>query len=197
MSKFYAGIGSRKTPSNIIKIMERVGEFLATKGYTLRSGAAKGADAAFERGCDRVEGDKEIYLPWERFENHSSKLYFKKSPIKEMKEKAFKLSEKYHPSWDNCSYGAKCLLARDAFQVLGSDLKSPVRFVVCWTPSVWKPGTKAGGTSQALRIAYDKDIRIFNLCDENELSNVVDHIALNIDLTESTSYNLFDGKTHE
>jgi hypothetical protein len=48
---------------------------------------------------------------------------------------------------------------RNAQIVLGDDLKTPVDFVVCWTPD----GKLTGGTAMALRIAFDYDIPIFNL----------------------------------
>jgi len=60
----YAGIGSRKTPEGILKIFEYLGGYFAARSVLLRSGAAAGADSAFERGCDRLRGPKEIYLPW-------------------------------------------------------------------------------------------------------------------------------------
>lgn len=46
----YAGIGSRETPENICKFMTTCATFLADNDYVLRSGAAIGADAAFEVG---------------------------------------------------------------------------------------------------------------------------------------------------
>lgn len=71
----YAGIGSRETPKSILEFFEYLGELLAKKGFTLRSGAAKGADSAFEKGCDRVSGLKEIFLPWRGFEGSKSDKY--------------------------------------------------------------------------------------------------------------------------
>ena len=51
---YYAGVGSRETPQDVLKIMWKIGKHLADKGYTLRSGGARGADAACENGCDIV-----------------------------------------------------------------------------------------------------------------------------------------------
>ena len=59
----YTGIGSRKTPIEIINKMIKLGQILGKHGYILRSGGANGADKAFEQGCDNVLGKKEIYLP--------------------------------------------------------------------------------------------------------------------------------------
>ena len=50
MNSTYAGIGSRKTPEDIITLMHRLGVRLAELGFTLHSGAANGADTAFEIG---------------------------------------------------------------------------------------------------------------------------------------------------
>jgi hypothetical protein len=47
----YAGIGARKTPEEVLQVMERAGRILGSRGYTLRSGHAAGADMAFERGA--------------------------------------------------------------------------------------------------------------------------------------------------
>jgi predicted Rossmann fold nucleotide-binding protein DprA/Smf involved in DNA uptake len=46
----YAGIGSRKTPWDICNTMVYLARALRRKGYTLRSGHAKGADQSFEMG---------------------------------------------------------------------------------------------------------------------------------------------------
>lgn len=150
--KYYAGIGSRETPINVMERMKRLGTDLAKQGYCLRSGGAPGADTAFEEGCDLVSGAKEIYLPWRGFNGRNSLLY--NTP-----PEAFVLAEKFHPNWHRCSDAAKKFHARNMSQVLGQDLKTPSEFIVCWT----KEGKMIGGTSQALRVAEHYNIRIINL----------------------------------
>ena len=103
--KYYAGTGSRETPQDIQQLFEIVGEFLAKKYYVLRSGGAKGADKAFEKGCDKVNSNKEIYLPWERFENSTSTFIVNNS-------KAFEIAEEFHPYWHNLTQGARKLLSQ-------------------------------------------------------------------------------------
>ena len=61
--KYYTGIGSRTTPEHILKLMTKIGKYLALNGYVLRSGGANGADTAFEIGCDEGKGVKEIFIP--------------------------------------------------------------------------------------------------------------------------------------
>ena len=46
--KYYTGIGSRETPKDIMQLMSKLAYKLASEGYILRSGAAQGADTAFE-----------------------------------------------------------------------------------------------------------------------------------------------------
>ncbi len=191
MAKLYAGIGSRNTPPGVQKLMELIGEHLAQKNWILRSGAAVGADAAFERGCDRVEGAKEIFLPWKGYAKHRSPLHFDGPPCKAMKDEAYKLAQKFHPAWSAVSGGAARLLARDGFQVLGADLITPVQLVVCWTPYVWTPGVKAGGTAQALRIAHDWGIPILNLKKDEDRAEVETRLKTGLDLLEPMTYNLF------
>lgn len=150
--KTYAGIGSRQTPKDILDKMSEIASFLARKGFTLRSGGAEGADSAFEFGCDFEKGNKEIFLPWENFNNNTSKLYAQH-------QKAFTLAHELHPNWKNLKYSVQKLMARNVHQILGKDLDCPVDFVVCWTPN----GSGSGGTGQALRLAKKHEIKVFDL----------------------------------
>ena len=149
MNKIYAGIGSRETPEWAIGTMKRLGVYFASSGYVLRSGGATGADSAFESGCDEANGKKEIYLPWQNFENNKSDLF-------RLSECVVQLASEFHPHWNKCSSGARKMHSRNCYQVLGIDLETPADFIICWTK-----GT--GGTEQALRIAKFFNIPIFNL----------------------------------
>ena len=146
--KFYAGIGSRRTPPDVLQLMQAVAEKLATLGYTLRSGAAGGADAAFEQGAGSAA---EIFLPWPGFNGHNSPFNRPGSP-------ALELASQFHPAWARLSQGAQKLHARNCYQVLGHNLVDPVQFVLCWHDG-------SGGTMQAVRIAESRSIPVFNLRD--------------------------------
>ena len=147
----YTGIGSRETPADFLKLFRDVASHLGRLGYTLRSGGAQGADQAFEQGCDKVGGFKRIYLPWPKFENSTSTLFC-------ITNEAFEFASKYHPGWSRLSQGAQKLHARNVYQVLGYNLDQKTKFIICYT----KGGTGAGGTGQALRIAKDRNIPIFD-----------------------------------
>lgn len=55
-------IGSRKLPVWEYQRLRQLARDLAAAGYTIRSGAAKGADSAFESGLTH-DKPREIYLP--------------------------------------------------------------------------------------------------------------------------------------
>lgn len=166
---FYTGIGARITPPQTCERFVRAGKTLAKLGLTLRSGAAPGADESFENGCDLAEGAKEIYLPYLGFRNHDSKLNgsSKESRI---------MASRFHPAWHNVGNTGRDYHGRNVCQVLGMDLETPSKFVMCWT----QDGKTEGGTATAIRVAEHHNIPVFNLgkmtTDEvdNEISLILD-----------------------
>ena len=150
---YYTGIGSRKTPEDVLKWMTHLANYLAIMGFTLRSGGANGADKAFEQGAN---GNCDIYLPWKEFNANQSTLILDDMALKEA---AYKIAYQYHPNWMACNAAARAFMARNSFQVLGDDLISPSAFVICWTPNK----KICGGTGQAIRIANDHDIPVMYL----------------------------------
>ena len=168
--KAYAGVGSRETPADVLSVMTEFAKYMETRGYVLRSGAAPGADTAFEMGASKKA--REIFLPWKGFNSNESGFERPTVP-------AMELSDRFHPllsTLDRTSDRWKSekvqtlrkLMGRNAHQVLGWDLGTPSCFVVCWTPDaadgVTKPtSSKTGGTGQAIRIAVDRGIKVYNL----------------------------------
>ncbi len=147
----YAGIGSRETPLEILRLMTDIGTFMADRGFMLRSGGARGADSAFEAGVNRSSKPnlKVIYTAQDaqNFESWSAH------------------AATFHPAWDRCSDFAKLLHARNSAIILGATLNDPVLNVICWT----KDGKDSGGTGQALRIARAHCINVWNLYDPGHL----------------------------
>lgn len=151
----YAGIGSRKTPADVLSIMGRIATRLDRWCWVLRSGGADGADTAFANFAKRAE----LYVPWPGFNSKLGARLTRPSAI------AMDIAAKYHPNWQNLSDAVQKLHARNVHQILGADCESPCTMVVCWTPdgSTGITTPRTGGTGQALRIAYDHKIPIFNL----------------------------------
>lgn len=169
MSKFYTGIGSRAAPKEILSMMEDIGEGLANLGYVLRSGAADGSDAAFARGAYQAGEYVEEYLPWKGFNDSKSPLYLGNIG-KEYEAK--EIAKQFHPAWDRLKQGGKKLMTRNVYQLLGQDLNTPSRFVVCWT----KDGRATGGTGNNLRTAIHYNIPIFNLYFDEDIDKVFELI---------------------
>jgi len=146
----YTGVGSRETPEDVREAMTIMASILEDNGYTLRTGDARGADAAFRQGV-------------------ASKENVKAYSVDDVNDKALELGKKYHPAWERVgSYGRK-LHARNSFQVLGDDLDDPKpsMFLICWTPdgatSDDERSIDTGGTGQAISIADDFNIPVYNL----------------------------------
>lgn len=155
----YAGIGSRKLPQQYYGLFESLGYYLAILGWTLHSGHADGSDISFENGCNQAKGNKEIYLPWYRFNGSNSNLIVKDP-------RAFDIAEEFHPTFNDLNSAVQKLMARNSHQVLGKDLNTPVKFILCYTPP-------KGGTTQALRIAKHYNIPIFNLYDYKNINDFI------------------------
>lgn len=154
--KFYAGIGSRNTPREMLKIMSVIASCMETSGYILRSGGALGADRAFEEGVTFRE-NKEIFLA-------KDALLWAEEEV-----------QKYIPS-DRKTYSfytwkpyIRKLLARNMMQILGKSGDRPVECVACWAPSVNYTDSSAGGTSWAIRCALAYDIPVYNFYDSKQL----------------------------
>ena len=150
----YAGIGSSTIPPLELRLIADLGEVLARCGSTLRGGGAPGADLAFEVGCDRAEGRKQIFLPWEGFNNSLSCF---RPPSKS----AEFLASFVHSKWSSCTEEAKMLHARSCNQILGEDLNNPVDLVLFWAPE--KRGAIAGETAFTVNLARRMEIPTVNL----------------------------------
>jgi len=163
---YYAGIGSRETPAEVLKLMTAIAQRLSKLGYSLRSGGAEGADIAFESGA----AAKQIFLPWNSFnDKYADGSSYIIPPLNT------ELAEQFHPAASKLSQGALKLMSRNSYQVLGPTLDDPVDFVLCWT----KQGTLAGGTAQAMRIAMHHNIPIFNF-GGNGIEEFAKHMMLSL-----------------
>ncbi len=170
MHKVYTGIGSRIVPLDIATAMTEFAVLAQELDWTLRSGAAVGSDAAFERGTTT---EAEIYLPWKGFNKHPSQFF---APS----EAAFKLAATIHPNYRGLQPVSRLLLARNMHQVFGADMKSPTEFVICWTPDGTEThkqyGRKTGGTGSAIAAASLAGIPVFNLRNEGRYQEAVEYL---------------------
>lgn len=163
MGKIYAGIGSRRTPDDVCQIMVGLGHKLAKDDWILRSGGAEGADAAFEKGADIVQGQKEIILPWQGFNGNKSNLVIGE---REEDQWASDTAQENFPWFEKQRDSTKKLLARNMMQVLGIRGDEPCAAVICWTD------LPQGGTNYAMTLAERNGIPVWNLHDEISMGKV-------------------------
>lgn len=167
----YAGVGSRSTPSDQLNRIRLAAQRLRGMGYTLLSGGASGADTSFEAGAG---AEKQIFLPWARFNGNESQFT---KPSREAEQ----IAATVHPSWRGLSGVTKLLMGRNSHQVLGADLMHPVDFLVCWTPDGCESeddrSIATGGTGQAIALASRNNIPVFNLARHGSGERLRDFLA--------------------
>lgn len=157
--RVYAGVGSRTTPAHVLDVMKQLGFALARAGGVLRSGAAEGADSAFEQGARDAGGVCRIYLPWRGFNHRPNDAITYLVPSDQDFERAFQIARSVHPAWDRLTRPQRLLHARNVFQVLGLSCDRPCDAVICFTPG----GRQVGGTATALKIADRWSVPVHNL----------------------------------
>lgn len=162
--KAYTGVGSRSTPEQFLYAMYMIGFILGCRHWTLRSGAAPGADSAFEEKAYCTE----IFVPWDGFQGRA--MYA------DIPEEAFHIaSQRYKdektkdgkPLWSNMRESVQALQARNIQQVLGVNLDRPSKFLLCWTPDGAEHHSEVtmatGGTGTAIWCASKNGIEVINM----------------------------------
>lgn len=174
MTRYYTGVGSRRTPQGIRDTMTKIALAMRHRGFILRSGGAEGADRAFETGA---ASEAHVYLAWPqrtRWERVAPRRT-------DVGIEAYIMAAGIHPKWLALSEGARKLHARNCYPVLGDDLASPSEFLVCWTPDgCLGPSTRTrytGGTATAIVLAALWGVRVFNLQREGALDALRDHVS--------------------
>ena len=181
--KIYTGIGSRETPEHIMRIMTLLAQKLEQQGWILRSGGASGADSAFQDGVTRHD---HVFLPWKGFNRKQGTLITDRHLISE----AMYIMQRnnVHEEWDRMINSPRAMAAvklhtRNVFQILGHDLKTPAKMVICWTPdgaTGFSDSSKiTGGTRTGIRLAEVYNIPVFNLQRPEHLQRIMDFIDKN------------------
>jgi hypothetical protein len=175
----YTGVGSRSTPPEVQTKMTAIAARLQKAGYTLRSGAATGADSAFERGVTDPKL-KEIFLPYDgstggafaagrtgpnkRFASEPGVYLVSQA----MENAAELLVSQVHPNWNavlNASASGRAFgriaHIRNALQIYGADLNTPTAMVILWAPL--DGHSVKGGTRTAFELAVKAGIPTYNL----------------------------------
>lgn len=166
---WYAGVGSRETPKDILTLMQRLSVALYAQGYALSSGDAEGADTAFYEGALMSpyyhQLGARIYLAWDgvgkegKKRYHDPKNYFYDASRFPTWATANAIAEELHAAWDKCGRGGKAMHSRNVYQVMGHTLTDPIAALIYWAKPVGKDEKVSGGTNQALQTSIKFDIK--------------------------------------
>lgn len=154
--KAYVGTGNRDAPEAVLKQMHALANDLTQFGYVLRSGGLDGPDLAFEAGSKETE----LHLPWKDFNQRKALSYFNSQENKV-------LARMFQPTFDGLKPAIQAFLCKNVRCIMGKDLKSPVRFIVLWSPDGAElskdivPAT--GQCTHLIKIASAMKIPVFNL----------------------------------
>lgn len=190
---FYTGIGSRKTPDEILSIMEDAAFRLGRLGFTLRTGKAAGADAAFQKGVQKLKQIldydfkerynrqlAEIYIPWNSFVGDKdledswdiSLEYIDYLMPEQRKLRNILLENVYMYNYEQMKKksGAFSLHSRNIHQVLGVNLfcTRPSKFCLYFTEED-AMGNPKGGTATAVNLSKLYGIKTLNLNTDNNI----------------------------
>lgn len=150
----------------------------ASQGWTLRTGAAQGADQAFAEGAISVGGNVVLCLPWPSYEFKWVEPMLGRGARREVlmypeyntnTQVYYDSVKEFHPKPEVLSQGMVKLHARNALILDG------VGFVLAWP----KPGPRGGlgGTGQGIRIAAAWDITTIRLDEPLDYKRVTDKIS--------------------
>lgn len=164
--RYYAGIGDHTTPLEVLLQMTIFAARLREQDYVLRTGGASGADAAFEQGAGPAA---EVFIPWPGFQDRECREAEPCVMVPPDRSWATVIARKHHRGWHFLTDPARKLVARNACVILGRDQNAaPAEFVVCWTPK----GKIKDDIGHALRIAISRDIPVYNLARDDDVSRL-------------------------
>lgn len=166
----YAGVGLADAPSSIVEGARHRAALLAERGWSLRSGGRNGFESALEIGALEGGGEPTIILPFEGFNGHLDGISADRFGLY---GRANRIAALVCPKWHSTRAAERREMAAVVFMLLGRNLRSPVRFLLCWgRPLRYTP---EGGLADApahvgfaIRLANEHDIPVF--CPDSHLT---------------------------
>ena len=171
----YAGVGSRRTPQDVLDAMADIAQTLGDAGTALSTGGAYGADKAFETGALRTDAPITVHTPWPGYNGYRPG-HGLDTDIDVVHPKATDairgtsyadIAREHHPYWNRCTRGVRALFVRNVSVLAGARGVEggtlPVRAVIAYTPNGLPVGREAGGTGHTLRTAAALGIPFVNL----------------------------------
>jgi hypothetical protein len=165
----YAGAGSKDAPEDVQKVMQETGKRFHEKGWVLRSGGEGDPEKGFMMMYSRLTKTR-IFLP---FDGYNSWVDTDRdcgcTAVGE--NMAARELARAGPGFDDLDATFTLKRTRDVCRVLGKDLRSPARRVICWTPDGAETASDCGPITDSsymvIRLATRFDIPVDNLSNEN------------------------------
>ena len=173
----WCGVGSRDNITPEIRShMVWIGESLALMGGVLCTGDAPGSDTHFWEGYNfgRQPGMPPAQVYYTQKKNQRGSVHNAREGLHELERYpetqhiAQDIAFDARGSFEGLFPSGIALHTRNAFQVLGEDLKSPRRFTVFFAKPVGKQGLVAGGTNTSVQISRRYKIPTINLWLEDQ-----------------------------
>ena len=167
----------RDCPQDVLEKLKGLAMRLGNMGYTARlGGAPDGSDQAVETNSIKVE----LYFPWKKFLKRQSDMPV---PGEEgIGKEAVDLAKRFHPAYDKMTEVVQKMIARTSFQIMGANLRDPIKFLVCWSPDGAESSkdrtAKTGVAGQAISIASSISIPIFNLKNPDAMDRLNSYLSL-------------------
>lgn len=159
--KYWAGVGSRETPLEILHLMVRLGRTLTDLGFPLSSGDAVGADRAFYRGASLspryAEVGSRIYLHKNGYQcrwRDPKQGFLVASDYPDTYPRAVQMASQARGGFYGLGPGGIALQTRNVFQIHGHTLQDTIGALYYYGVPVGKPENEKvrGGTNTAVRL---------------------------------------------
>ena len=155
----------RDFPAEVKEQLYGLASKLVAKKITIR---VNGDDKAFiEKLLTLSEKFIEVYIPWKKFNDIDSKLYFNSITSKEIAKQNFS-------GWDKIPDSIKALLARNVRMVFGNKNNSIVLCVITWSEDAASRHTevtaKTGRSSFIIKTASKFGFPVINIAKANSMT---------------------------
>ena len=161
----YAAISNDNAPSHVVEQFKKIAMDMETRGYTMRTSGNKGVEEIIES----LVSNKEVHVAWKGFNQRETQFT-------RVDKAAIELVGTLHPAFNDLKDSVKTIIARYAHVILGKDLKSPVRCVVCWTEdgaeSAKEVTSRTGVVGHVIILCQSLSIPIHNLVRDNVLIRI-------------------------
>ena len=160
-------------------VVNKSGKVVLKANTEVRIGTKEYTDAYYVF-TDRTNNGRVTGLDFTKAESIKGTKSYSAFDVKDrdVDKRAMAIAEELHPKFENLkSDFAKKLMARNNFQVFGSNLDKPVDFVLFYAKESKNPLRPEGGTGQAVEAARRKGIPTINMSEEgwrDRLNDVLD-----------------------